>query len=397
MAEDNFKLVFAINGERVELLHINDHSTTLLEFIRTQTRFTGTMLSCGEVGAELALFFCQCKWVFNYKGLGSITDGFHTIHKRMSGFHASQCGFCTPGMCMSLFSALVNAEKTQTQNLRPGFSKLTESEAERLFQSGSGLMFETYRAAPRPLGNTLAYLNAAFLAEVSLSKVSGCSVLEKLQLAFGAYGTKHAIRVRKVEEFLIDRSLSKDVLLNAINILRVTIIPDEGTSSPAYRSSLTVSFLFDFLHPLKEVSTAMLNDGLTRDTNSSVVTASKGNNSFDQRSHVKKAGLLSSGKQVIKVSTEFHPVGQPTKKSGAENQASGEAVYVDDIPSPKDCLHGAMICSKMPLAWIKNVKLKSFPSPDGVVKVADTQKHADMAADSAMVEYDTENLEPPIL
>ncbi|RZC94031.1 hypothetical protein C5167_016725 [Papaver somniferum] len=731
MDEDNFKLVFAINGERVELLHINDHSTTLLEFIRTQTRFTGTKLSCGEGGCGACVVLLSkydpvhkkvedftvsscltllssvdgCS-ITTTEGLGNITDGFHPIHKRISGFHASQCGFCTPGMCMSLFSALVNAEKTPAQNLRPGFSKLTESEAEKAIsgnlcrctgyrpiadacksfaadvdmedlglnsfwkkgdtesvklcnlppydpgneictfpeflkfeirskilrdlngqcwynpasveeledlmesvesengtsvklvvgntstgyykevdhynnyinlryipelsmiisddtgieigaavtisdaiqaleeganngpsstgnlvfnkisdhmkkvasefirnsaslggnlvmaqrkqfpsdiatillaagssliilsgskrievtledflnsppcntktvilsiripswasmniftsQSGSGLMFETYRAAPRPLGNTLAYLNAAFLAEVSLSKVSGCSVLERLQLAFGAYGTKHAIRVRKVEEFLIGRSLSNDVLLDAINILRATIIPDEGTSSPAYRSSLAVSFLFDFLHPLTEVSTAILNDGLTRDTNSSVVTASKCNNSFDQRSHVKKAGLLSSGKQVIKVSREFHPVGQPTKKAGAENQASGEAVYVDDIPSPKDCLHGAMICSKMPLARIKNVKLKSLHSPDGVVKVisledlpkggenvggrtgfdteplfadglaefagqmlgfvvADTQKHADMAADSAVVEYDTENLELPIL
>ncbi|KAI3886089.1 hypothetical protein MKX03_032498 [Papaver bracteatum] len=50
-------------------------------------------------------------------------------------------------------------------------------------------MFETYRAAPPPLGNALAYLNAAFLAE-------------------------HAIRVRKVEEFLVGRSLSKDILLD---------------------------------------------------------------------------------------------------------------------------------------------------------------------------------------
>ncbi|KAI3925009.1 hypothetical protein MKW92_020263 [Papaver armeniacum] len=712
------KLVFAFNGERIELSHANDHSTTLLEFIRTQTDFTGTKLSCGEGGCGACVVLLSkydpvrekvedftvsscltllsstngCS-ITTTEGLGNIKNGFHPIHKRMSGFHASQCGFCTPGMCMSLFSALVNAEKAPAQNLRPGFSKLTESEAEKaisgnlcrctgyrpiadacksfaadvdmedlglnsfwkkgesesekigklpsydpgneistfpeflkgeikskilrdlkgqcwynpvsieelehimesiesdngtgfklvvgntstgyykevdhynnyinlryipelsmilsdntgieigaavtisgaiqaleegakngpsstgnlvfskiadhmkkvasefvrnsaslggnlvmaqrrqfpsdiatiLLGAGSSLIILsdskrmkvtleeflssppsntktvilsiiipswvsmnsfTYRAAPRPLGNALAYLNAAFLAEVSLSKISGCSVLERLQLAFGAYGTKHAIRVRKVEEFLIGKSLSKDVLLDAINILRATIIPDEGAASPAYRSSLAVSFLFDFLHPLTEVSTAITNDGLTRYTDSSMVTTTKCNNSFDQWSHVKKACLLSSGKQVIEVSTEFNPVGQPTKKVGAENQASGEAVYVDDIPSPKDCLHGAMICSKMALARIKNVGLKSLPSPDGVVKVVsledvpkggeniggnsifgteplfadglaefggpdtwlrDTQKHADVAADGAVVEYDAENLEPPIL
>ncbi|KAI3988518.1 hypothetical protein MKX01_026332 [Papaver californicum] len=718
---DDNKLVFTINGERFQMSNINDHSTTLLEFICTRTRFTGTKLSCGEGGCGACVVLLSkydpvCEKVEDFtvsscltllssiggcsitttEGFGNITDGFHAIHKRISGFHASQCGFCTPGMCMSFFSALVNTEKTQAPNLRPGFSKLTKSEAEKAIsgnlcrctgyrpiadacksfaadvdmedlglnsfwkkgdsesekignlpsynptneictfpeflksetkskilrdlngqcwyypvsveelehilesiesengtsvklvvgntstgyykevdhynnyinlryipelstilsddagielgaavtisgaiqafekgaksgpnsasnlvfskisdhmkkvasefvrnsaslggnlvmaqrnqfpsdiatillaagssaiilsvskrtkvtleeflnsppcntktvilsiripiwasmnifssQSGSGLMFETYRAAPRHLGNALAYLNAAFLAEVSLSKISGCSVLEKLQLAFGAYGTKHAIRARKVEEFLIGRSLRKDVLFDAINILRATIIPEEGTSSPAYMSSLAVSFLFDFLHPLTKVGIAIPNNGLTRYTNSSEVTASKCSDSFDQWSHVKKAGLLSSGKQVIEVSREFYPVGQPTKKAGAENQAYGEAVYVDDIPSPKDCLHGAMVCSKKPLAQIKNVKLKSLPSPDGVVKVisledlpkggenvgsktmfgteplfadglvefggqilgfaiADTQKHADIAADGTVVEY----------
>ncbi|KAI3964319.1 hypothetical protein MKW92_015183 [Papaver armeniacum] len=572
------KLVFAFNGERIELSHANDHSTTLLEFIRTQTDFTGTKLSCGE------------------------------------------------GMCMSLFSALVNAEKHQ-QNLRPGFSKLTESEAEKAIsgnlcrctgyrpiadacksfaadvdmedlvkvkklvnypsydpgneistfpeflkgeikskilrdlkgqcwynpvsieelehlmesiesENGTGyykevdhynnyinlryipelsmilsdntgieigaaegakngpsstgnLVFskiadhmkkvasefvrnsaslgefghgtketvslrycnytswsrfiliilsdskrmkvtlEEFLSSPpsntktvilsiiipswvsmnsfylssctTTLGNALAYLNAAFLAEVSLSKISGCSVLERLQLAFGAYGTKHAIRVRKVEEFLIGKSLSKDVLLDAINILRATIIPDEGAASPAYRSSLAV------------ISTAITNDGLTRYTDSSMVTTTKCNNSFDQWSHVKKACLLSSGKQVIEISTEFNPVGQPTKKLSRE---SSEAVYVDDIPSPKDCLHGAMI-----YGVVKVISLEDVPKggeniggnsifgteplfADGLAEfagqilgfvVADTQKHADVAADGAVVEYDAENLEPPIL
>ncbi|KAI3871369.1 hypothetical protein MKW92_031472 [Papaver armeniacum] len=623
------KLVFAINGERFQISDINDHSTTLLEFIRTQTRFTGTKLSCGEGGCGACVVLLSkydpvhekvedftvsscltllssingCS-ITTTEGLGNIKDGFHTIHKRISGFHASQCGFCTPGMSPNLrpgFSKLMKseAEKAISGNLcrctgyRPiadacksfaadvdmedlglnSFWKKGDSESEKIgnlpsynpsneictfpeflkteikskilwdskgqcwhnpfsieelehlmesiesengtsvklvvgntstgyykevnycnnyinlkyipelsvilnddagieigaavtisdaiqaleegakkgpnsagnlvlskisdhmkkvasefvrnsaslggnlvmaqrnqfpsdiatillaagssliilsgserakvtleeflsrppcntktvilsiripswasmnissSQSGSGLMFQTYRAAPRPLGMPCHTFNAAFLAEVSLSKISGCSVLEKLQLAFGAYGTKHAIRARKVEEFLIGRSLSKDVLLDAINILRATIIPEEGTSSPAYRSSLAVSFLFDFLHPLIKVGTAIPNDGLTRYINSSEFTASKCNDSFDQCSQDKKAGLLSSGRQVIEVSREFHPVGQPTKKL----------------------------------------------EPRIKLLVADTQKHADMAADGAVVEYDTENLEPPIL
>ena len=65
------------------------------------------------------------------EGLGSSKAGFHPIHQRFTGFHASQCGFCTPGMCVSFFSALVNAEKIHRPEPPQGFSKLTVSEAEK--------------------------------------------------------------------------------------------------------------------------------------------------------------------------------------------------------------------------------------------------------------------------
>jgi xanthine dehydrogenase molybdopterin-binding subunit B len=40
------------------------------------------------------------------------------------------------------------------------------------------------------------------------------------------------------------------------------------------------------------------------------------------------------------------------------NSMSGEAVYVDDIPSPKDCVHGAFIYSTKPLARIKKIDFR---------------------------------------
>lgn len=40
-------LVFAVNGERFDVPSI-DPSTTLLEFLRSQTRFKSVKLSCGE-------------------------------------------------------------------------------------------------------------------------------------------------------------------------------------------------------------------------------------------------------------------------------------------------------------------------------------------------------------
>jgi len=40
-------LVFCVNGEKFELSKV-DPSTTLLEFLRTQTRFKSVKLGCGE-------------------------------------------------------------------------------------------------------------------------------------------------------------------------------------------------------------------------------------------------------------------------------------------------------------------------------------------------------------
>jgi abscisic-aldehyde oxidase len=46
-SENQTSLIFAINGDKFELSNI-DPSTTLLEFLRTQTRFKSVKLGCGE-------------------------------------------------------------------------------------------------------------------------------------------------------------------------------------------------------------------------------------------------------------------------------------------------------------------------------------------------------------
>jgi len=52
-------LVFAVNGERFELSHVNP-STTLLEFLRIHTRFKSVKLGCGE-GTCISLSFSAFK------------------------------------------------------------------------------------------------------------------------------------------------------------------------------------------------------------------------------------------------------------------------------------------------------------------------------------------------
>ena len=45
---------------------------------------------------------------------------------------------------------------------------------------------------------------------------------------------------------------------------------------------------------------------------------------------------------------------------------AGEAVFVDDIPSPPNCLHGAFIYSEKSLARVRSIKLSPELQLDGV-------------------------------
>ncbi|TVU39649.1 hypothetical protein EJB05_13080 [Eragrostis curvula] len=291
-------------------------------------------------------------------------------------------------------------------------------------QTGTGLVFETYRAAPRPLGNAVSYVNCAFLGHVSLDESSDALALSNLHLAFGAYGTEHAIRARKVEKFLTGKSLTASFVLTAIQLLQETIVPVEGTSHPEYRVSAAVGFLFSFLPPL---SKGITQPGKVLNIGSAISADTDDVCNFP----------LLSRRETISID-EYTPIGEPIKKYGVEIQASGEAVYVDDIPAPKNCLYGEFIYSTQPLAYVKNIKFKSSLASQKIVAVvsgkdipsggenigstfmfgdeplfgypiaeyagqalgvviAETQRYADMAAKQAVVEYDMDDLGPPII
>ncbi|VAI22978.1 unnamed protein product [Triticum turgidum subsp. durum] len=287
------------------------------------------------------------------------------------------------------------------------------------------VIFETSRASPRPFGNAVSFVNSAFLA-----RTSGQLVIEDICLAFGAYGVDHATRARKVEEFLKGKSVSAAVILEAVQLLKDVISPSEGTTHPEYRVSLAVSFLFSFL--------SSLGNNLNEPANAIAPNGSCANGS-------EKHGTLGSddlpvrSRQELVFSDEYQPVGKPITKAGAELQASGEAVYVDDIPAPKYCLYGAFIYSTQPHAHVKSVNFRSSLASEKVITVisakdipvggknigsgfrmlgeealfgdpvsefagqnigiviAETQKYAYMAAKQAVIEYSTEKLEPPIL
>ena len=42
------------------------------------------------------------------EGIGSVARGLHPVQERMAAAHGSQCGFCTPGIVMSMYTLLRN-------------------------------------------------------------------------------------------------------------------------------------------------------------------------------------------------------------------------------------------------------------------------------------------------
>ncbi len=112
---------FALNGEVVSA---NDPSMTLLDFLRLERGLTGTKEGCneGDCGActvqvasmesgelvhravnscVLLLGQMQGKSITTVEALG----GDHPVQEAMVEHHGSQCGFCTPGIVMSLVAA----------------------------------------------------------------------------------------------------------------------------------------------------------------------------------------------------------------------------------------------------------------------------------------------------
>ncbi|RAL03265.1 xanthine dehydrogenase [Aspergillus ibericus CBS 121593] len=128
-------LSFYLNGTPVALPNPNPH-WTLLDFIRSQHGLKGTKLGCGEGGCGACTVVLQTrdgrhirhravnaclypligvagKHVITVEGLGNI-DHPHPLQERLAKLHGSQCGFCTPGIVMSLYALVRNAYDPDT-------------------------------------------------------------------------------------------------------------------------------------------------------------------------------------------------------------------------------------------------------------------------------------------
>ncbi|CAM4643635.1 unnamed protein product [Caretta caretta] len=125
-------LVFFVNGRKI-IEQNADPEKLLLFYLRKGLRLSGTKYSCGIGGCGactvmISTYEPTSKKIMHYpanscllpicslhgsavttvEGVGSKKTRVHPIQERLAKCHGSQCGFCTPGMVMSMYALLRN-------------------------------------------------------------------------------------------------------------------------------------------------------------------------------------------------------------------------------------------------------------------------------------------------
>ena len=131
MALPRHEIRFLLNGEDVRLDAVAAQET-LLDFLRITKRLTGTKEGCAEgdcgactvlvgrltgVGLRYETVNACIRFLASLDGCHVVTiehlrgagGGLHPVQQAMVDAHGSQCGFCTPGIVMSLYALWMEA------------------------------------------------------------------------------------------------------------------------------------------------------------------------------------------------------------------------------------------------------------------------------------------------
>ena len=121
-----------------------DPKTTLLAYLRDDLRLCGTKLGCGEGGCgactvmvsyledsglhHISVNACLAPLcslhgmaVTTVEGIGSTRSKLHQVQQRIADAHGSQCGFCTPGIVMSMYTLLRNNPTPKMEDIETYF------------------------------------------------------------------------------------------------------------------------------------------------------------------------------------------------------------------------------------------------------------------------------------
>ncbi|KAL5006950.1 hypothetical protein ScPMuIL_015756 [Solemya velum] len=139
-------ITFFINGSQYTIGNEYDPATSLNEYLRASRISTGTKYMCREGGCgtcmvNAKLFNVQTQSYVNYainsclcplymidgwevttvEGIGSKQKGYHPIQQRLGDYNGTQCGFCSPGHVMNMYSLLARNPNPTKQEVEDSF------------------------------------------------------------------------------------------------------------------------------------------------------------------------------------------------------------------------------------------------------------------------------------
>ena len=139
-------LHFYVNGEKHTIVD-PDPTLLLVDYLRSpEVGLTGTKYGCGEGGCA-ACTVVETKFdpstgklwerpvnsclrpivtldgvaITTTEGIGSMRKGFNPVQERIADFNGSQCGYCTPGFVMNMYSLLKENDNPTQQEIEDRF------------------------------------------------------------------------------------------------------------------------------------------------------------------------------------------------------------------------------------------------------------------------------------
>ncbi|XP_034131067.1 xanthine dehydrogenase [Drosophila guanche] len=203
-------------------------------------------------------------------------------------------------------------------------------------------IYESYKIMPRAQ-NAHAYVNAAFLLELD----SGSKV-KSARICFGGIRPDF-VHATAIEQLMVGHSPYESGLIEqTFDTLPSQFNPDEvlPDASPAYRSKLACGLLYKFL--LKHAPDADVGEKF------------KSGGQLLQRQ-------LSSGLQLFQTQKQNYPVTQAVQKLEGMIQCSGEATYMNDVPTTSNTVHCAFVGATKVGATIDDIDAREALLQPGVI------------------------------
>jgi xanthine dehydrogenase/oxidase len=145
-SQEKPRIAFVLNGQTFTVENEHPFDMTLNQYLRDFLNYTGTKVTCKEGGcgaclitAEIydheskqpktvainsclyPLYSCDGLKMTTIEGIGSKTMGFNAIQKRLADNNGSQCGWCSAGMVMNMYSLLLKNPKPTKADIESSY------------------------------------------------------------------------------------------------------------------------------------------------------------------------------------------------------------------------------------------------------------------------------------